>query len=123
MTDLIHHLRYAITGFEERVNEFADSLQDYIEKTESPTLAGFNKTLPPSWALTQTEVDLFSGLFDLYCEILLCPSDEIPQILVAENISDPALVTARTTPSIMIDTADTIEIPKTLSSVTESTTP
>ncbi|CAF2080635.1 unnamed protein product [Rotaria magnacalcarata] len=123
MTDLIHHLRYAITGFEERVNEFADSLQDYIEKTESPTLAGFNKTLPPSWALTQTEVDLFNGLFDLYCEILLCPSDEIPQILVAENISDPALITARTTPSIMIDTADTIEIPKTLSSVTESTTP
>ncbi|CAF3717100.1 unnamed protein product [Rotaria socialis] len=125
MADLIHHLRYAITGFEEQVNEFADSLQDYIEETESPTLAGFNKTLHPSWALTQTEVDLFSGLFDLYYEILLYPFDEIPQLLfqVAENISDPVLVTDSTTPSRMIDTADTIEIPKKLSSVAESTPP
>ena len=71
MPDLIHHLRYAIIGFLERINDFTKPLQEYIRKTKSPTLAGFNKTLCPAWALTSKEVNVFSGLFGLYHKILL----------------------------------------------------
>ena len=82
MPDFIHHLRYVIIGFGERMNDFAEPLQEYIRKTSSPTLAGFNKTLDSSWALTSTEVDLFNGLFGLYCKILLSPSEQISQVPV-----------------------------------------
>jgi hypothetical protein len=88
MPDLIHHLRYAIIGFGDRLNDFADPLQEYIRKTESPTLAEFNKTLHFSWALTRTEVNLFDGLFQLYCIILLSPSD---QEIVEDESLEPLL--------------------------------
>jgi hypothetical protein len=85
MPDLIHHLKYAIIGFGERMNEFTDSLQEHIRKTKSPTLTEFNKTLYSSWALTSKEVDLFSGLFHLYCKIFLSPPEEMSQILLVRH--------------------------------------
>lgn len=79
MTDLIHHLKYAMIGFGERMNEFAVPLQEYIRSTQSPTLAGFNKTIDSCSRLSPIEVDQFNGLFDLYCKLVLSAPRKMAQ--------------------------------------------
>ncbi|CAF3911148.1 unnamed protein product [Adineta steineri] len=79
MSDLIHHLEYAIIGFGERMNEFTDSLQTYTRTTKSPTLSEFNETTGYSPTLSFKEVNQLNDLFQLYCKLLLSPARDISQ--------------------------------------------
>jgi hypothetical protein len=73
---LISQLRYAIIGFDERVNRYSIPFLRYITNTESPTLEGFNKTLGFSAALSSEEVEKFEPLFQLYRKDLLSPQKD-----------------------------------------------
>jgi hypothetical protein len=75
---LISQLRYAIIGFDERVNQYSIPLLRYITSTESPTLMEFNKTLDFSAALSSEEVNQFEPLFQLYCRDLLTSQKDEP---------------------------------------------